>query len=78
MKNATCYLHGRDLRPTLCNDCARASRAPVQIVPPTRTIRLIPSDFQAMEKVIDRQGKIGFRERFPIARPDVTDPWAFA
>ena len=76
MKNATCYLHGRDLRPTLCHDCARAASAPVEAVPPTRTLRLTDDDFNALERTYDHQGKIAFRARRPLVRPVSSDPWA--
>lgn len=78
MKNATCYLHGLDLRPTLCHDCARAASAPVEATPPTRILRLTDTTFQAMERTIDSQGRINFRLRRPIERPVSSDPWAYA
>ena len=74
MKNATCYLHGRDLRPSLCADCARCE-APAAL-PPTRTLRLTDDDFNALERTYDAKGKINFRALRPLVRPVSSDPWA--
>jgi len=75
MKNVTCALHGSDLRPNLCNDCARVS---TPALPPSRVIRLTADDFEAIEKVYDPRGGISFRQRRPIAVPTNLDVWARA
>lgn len=74
--NTTCYLHGRDLRPNLCADCARCEQP--KALPPTRTLSLTDTTFQAMERVYDAQGQVSFRFRRPIERPVSSDPWAYA
>lgn len=80
MKNVTCYLHGLDLRPTLCHDCARAASIPAPALAPTRVISLTDTTFNALERTIDRQGKVNFRIRpgRVLEQPVNLDPWARA
>lgn len=75
MKNATCYLHGRDLRPTLCAECARAVPAPA--LAPTRTLQLTDTMQGQMRRVIDpTTGVVRFQLNRPIAVPDSRlQPW---
>jgi hypothetical protein len=75
MKNATCYLHGLDLRPDLCSDCARCT--PV-VVAPSRVLRLSNADHGAMERTYDQRGHVGFRLVRPVEAPAKLDPWANA
>lgn len=64
MKNTTCFLHGLNLRPELCNECARCER-----LLPSKKLKITDAERGALVRVLDRSGRISFRAVRPIEQP---------
>lgn len=65
----TCYIHGANLRPERCADCARI---------PAVSVKLTPADTNRLVRIIDDSGRVAFRlVDGPIPTPErLALPWA--
>lgn len=65
----SCPIHGSDLKPRVCNDCAR-------LTPTDRLLRLTDTMVGQLERFIDERGRVAFRAVRPIKAPETRlQPW---